>query len=212
MVGSALGFGQNRPLADTEWKLVQANGIAVTNSSAAININEDSTRFTGSTGCNQMFGSLTVRGRNIDFQGKKKKKRMCKLMPGNVAEDVFLKALEHATRFTQTNATLRLLDRRGRTVLKFNRVREGQQNASRLQDRKWVLEQIKGRQTYVPLPYAFVNFDAEKGSVGGDTSCNFFGGNYKVSGRSITITKVIVTMRACIGIQMSVRAMLEVCD
>src|SRR5688500_18859498 len=76
LIGSAVGFGQNRPLADTEWKLVEANGIAVTNSSAAIKINEDSTRFTGSTGCNQMFGTLTVRGRNIDFQGIGTTKRM----------------------------------------------------------------------------------------------------------------------------------------
>ena len=69
LIGSAVIFGQNRPLGGTEWKLVEANGRVVRNSAAAININENSTRFTGNTGCNQMFGTLVVRGRNIDFQG-----------------------------------------------------------------------------------------------------------------------------------------------
>jgi len=198
LVGSAINFGQNKPLANTEWKLIEANGVAVTNSSAAIKINEDGTKFTGSTGCNQMFGTLIVRGRNIDFQGIGSTKRMCKLMAGNIAEDVFLKALENATHYSWANSTLRLMDRRGRTVLRFTRVRDGRQSGGRLQDRKWVLEQIKGRQTYVPLPYAFLNFDAKKGSVGGNSSCNSFGGNYEASGTSITISKVISTMRACI--------------
>jgi heat shock protein HslJ len=82
--------------------------------------------------------------------------------------------------------------------LRFTHLREGQQTSSRLDDRKWVLEQIKGRQTYVPLPYAFVNFDAKKNGVGGNSSCNVFGGDYRATGKSITITNLISTMRACI--------------
>lgn len=195
---SAVAFGQNQTLAETEWKLVQANGIAVTNSAAAIKFDANSTRFTGSTGCNQMFGSMTVRGRSIDFQGIGATKRACKLMAGNVAESVFLKALEETTRFSQTNGTLRLMDPRGRTILRFARVQAVKPTSSRLQDRKWVLEQIKNQETFAPPPYAFVNFDAKKKSVGGDSGCNFFGGNYYAGGSSISITKVISTMRACI--------------
>jgi len=119
-------------------------------------------------------------------------------MAGNIPESTFLKALEDATRYSQTNGTLRLMDRRGRTVLRLTRVRNEQPTLGRLQDRKWVLEQIKGRQTFVPLPYAFVNFDAQKGSAGGNSGCNVFGGNYKASGSSITISNIISTMRACI--------------
>lgn len=198
LVGSAIAFGQGDDLSDTQWKLVEANGQAVTNSSAMIKIDEDMKRFTGSTGCNQMFGSVSIRGRNIDFRSIGTTKRMCKLMAGNVAENVFLKALEDTKRFTETNRTLALMDRRGRTILRFTRMRTGVQESIRLEDRKWVLEQIKGRQTFVPLPYAFLTFDAEKGTAGGNSSCNSFGGNYKVSGSSITITNVISTMRACI--------------
>jgi heat shock protein HslJ len=195
---SAVAFGQNRRLADTAWELVEANGIAVTNSSAAIKFDGNSTKFTGNTGCNQMFGSVLVRGRNIDFEGIGTTKRMCKLMAGNVAENVFLKALKNASRFTTTNEILRLIDRRGRTVLKFKRSQDGKQDSLQLQDRKWVLEQIKGRQTFAPLPYAFINFDAKKNGVGGDSSCNAFGGNYKKTGKSISITEIISTMRACV--------------
>ena len=198
LVGTAVIFGQNRQLADTEWKLIEANGRPVTNSSASITINEDGTKFTGNTGCNRMFGTLVLRGRNIDFQDVGVTKMMCKLMPGNIPERVFLSALEKAVSYRQSGATLRLMDRRGQTVLAFSGVPREGQNSTRLQDKKWVLEQIKGRQTFVPLPYAFVNFDARKGSVGGNSGCNVFGGNYSTRGGTVTISNIIATMRACV--------------
>jgi heat shock protein HslJ len=199
VTAAAAVFGQGKPLADTEWKLVAANGVRVTNSNASVAIDEDRRKFTGSTGCNQMFGSLFVRGRNIDFTDIGTTKRMCKLMPGNVAEDVFLKALRDTVRYSQTGNALSLLDRRGRTVLRFTRILDREPSVlSKLDDRKWVLEQIKNQQTFAPLPYAFVNFDANRNSVGGDSGCNVFGGEYRVNGTSITITDVISTMRACV--------------
>ncbi|MEP6787873.1 MAG: META domain-containing protein [Acidobacteriota bacterium] len=197
LFASAGVFAKSGKLDNTQWKLVEANGKAVTNSSAAIDINGDSTKFTGSTGCNRMFGGLWVRGINIGFQNIGTTKMMCKLMAGNVAEGEFLKALGDARRF-RVNGDLRLLDGRGRTLLRFTRVRSDQGGAIRLQDKKWVLESIKGRQTFVALPYAFINFDADKGGAGGDSSCNVYGGNYSVHGKSIAITNVISTMRACI--------------
>lgn len=198
LAGSATIFAQNGPLTGTEWKLVAANGRAVTNSTASIEISDEGTRFTGNTGCNQMFGSLVVKGRLIDFQNIGATKRTCKLMAGNVAENLFLKALKNSARYSQTNGNLRLTDRRGRTILRFTRERNEQQNSTRLHDRKWVLEQIKGRQTFVPLPYAFVNFDSVKRNVGGNSGCNVFGGAYKANGKSIAFSNIISTMRACI--------------
>ncbi|HYJ92587.1 MAG TPA: META domain-containing protein, partial [Pyrinomonadaceae bacterium] len=67
-----------------------------------------------------------------------------------------------------------------------------------LEERKWVLESIAGS----PIPkvdkLAFINFDAVKGSAGGDTSCNAFGGDYKTDGKRFSFTHGISTMRACI--------------
>ena len=195
--GSLIAFGQNRSLAGTEWSLVEAIGKTVRNSSAAIEFSEEGARFTGNTGCNQMFGSYDQIGRNIDFRGIGTTKRMCKMMPGSITENAFLKAMHDTSRYNQTGKTLQLMDRRGRTLLKFSRI-ENDRSSFRLDSKKWVLEQIKGRQTFAPLPYAFINFDAAEGTAGGNTSCNSFGGQYKANGSSITFSGLISTMRACI--------------
>ena len=195
--GSLVAFGEERSLPGTQWKLVEANGKTVKISSAAIEFSENGSRFTGNTGCNQMFGSYDLRGRNIEFRGIGTTKRMCKMMPGSVTENAFLQSMRDTSRYNQKGKTLQLMDRRGRTLLKFSRV-ENDRSSARLDSRKWVLEQIKGRQTFVPLPYAFVKLDAAKGSAGGNTSCNSFGGQYEANGSSIVFSDLISTMRACI--------------
>jgi putative lipoprotein len=194
---SVLTFGQARSLQGTEWKLLEAYGKTIRNSSAGIEFADNGSRFTGNTGCNHMFGTSNVRGRNIDFRGIGTTRRACKMMPGSVTENDFLKALRDTSRYDQTGKMLRLMDRRGRTLLTFSRVRE-ERSSTTLDSKKWVLEQIKRRQTFVALPYAFINFDAAKGTVGGNTSCNVFGGEYKANGNSITFSDLISTMRACI--------------
>ena len=197
LAGTVLTFSQNRTIEGTEWKLAEANGRKVRNSSAGINFSENGNRFTGNTGCNQMFGSVDIRARNIDFRNIGTTKRMCKMIPGSIPENTLLKAMEDTSRISQTGNALRFIDRRGRTLLTFHRVRN-EQTTTRLESKKWVLEQIKGRQTFVPLPNAFVNFDADKGTAGGNTSCNLFGGRYKVTGSSIVFADLISTMRACV--------------
>lgn len=67
-----------------------------------------------------------------------------------------------------------------------------------LEDRKWVLQQIGNQVNVRALPEAFVNFDANKRSAGGNSSCNVFGGSYTAAGDRIRITDVVSTMRACI--------------
>jgi heat shock protein HslJ len=190
-------FGQKRTLDSTNWKLVEANGRRITNTAASISFNGDASTFGGNTGCNSASGSVDIRGRNIDFGAIRTTKRACKLMAGNVDEGTFLSGLENARRFDVTGDMLRLYDRRGRTLLRFKRAMVESGDATRLDDRKWVLEQIQGRQTFVPLPYAFVVFDPRKMSAGGNDSCNSFGGSYSVTDGRIAITHIIHTMMAC---------------
>jgi heat shock protein HslJ len=125
-------------------------------------------------------------------------------MAGNVAESVYTDALKNAASYRRNGNVLRMYDRRGRKTLEFTRILGGDRDDSddtdrwELEDRKWVLEQIRGRQTLVALPKAFLNFDERKGSAGGDTSCNVFGGSYRTSGETIAFTDIIGTMRACV--------------
>ena len=197
---STIAFGQRNRLDGTTWKLIEANGTRVTRSSATIDFDAAATRFSGNTGCNEMSGSSTVRGRNISFGPARTTKRFCKLPVGSVSEKTVLAGLHNARRFDVSGIRLSLFDRRGRAVLRFARIDvvDDNGNDSRLDSRRWVLESIKGRQTFVPLPYAFINFDSKKGAAGGDTSCNVFGGDYAATGSRIRLSNIITTMRACV--------------
>jgi heat shock protein HslJ len=202
-----LTFGQGRAPAAPElavgrWKLIEANGNAVTNSEAFIDFRKGLGELTGSTGCNTMNGRVSVRGTFVDISAVATTKRMCKLMEGNVAESEFLRALAAAVRFNSNGKILHLFDREGRGILRFRRDdKDADPDAGpvSMTAAKWVLESIKGRQTFVALPYAFIRFDERRRSVGGDTSCNSFDGSYRTFGRdSIALTNVIMTMRACV--------------
>ncbi|NOT48532.1 MAG: META domain-containing protein [Acidobacteria bacterium] len=186
-----------------QWTLTYANGREVTSSIAYFEIERNSDRFTGSTGCNRMFGSVEVTDRRIDFSNIGTTKMMCKLMAGNVSETAFLNALEKADKYAQNGNVLYVFDRNGRTILRFKRlVKQAPVPLPparvQLEDRKWVLESILGRQYFVPIKGVFLNFDAAKDSVGGNSGCNVFGGSYKTRGSKIEISDVISTMRACV--------------
>ncbi len=201
--GASGVFAKAADIEGIQWTLTYAGGRQVTNSSAYFEIERDGRRFTGNTGCNRMFGTVQLKGQTIDFSGVGTTKRMCKLMPGSVSELSFLSALNRATRYTVSGNTLHLYDRSGRTVLRFKRLvkqppvidppaRVG------LDDRKWVLESIKNRRTLARIKGVFVNFDETKGSAGGNSGCNVFGGEYTATGSRIAIKDIVSTMRACI--------------
>lgn len=200
---SVTAFAQRDNLSTAQWKLTQAYGRPVTRSTAYFEINIGRTRFMGNTGCNQMFGAVKVRGSRIDFANIGATKRACKLMDGNVAEDTFLRALNEAVRYRQNGNQLSLYDRRGRTILKFKIMvkpspgDDDNSDAIVLGDKKWVLESIKNRRTLAAIKGAFVVFDPNKGSAGGDTSCNVFGGSYASANKTLAVTDIISTMRAC---------------
>ena len=198
--GSA--FANIRDIQNVQWTLTYANGREVTSAIAYFEV-EGSGRFTGSTGCNSMFGTVDVRGQRIDFSNVGTTRKMCKLMPGSVSETAFLNALEKAARFARNGNTLHLYDNRGRTILRFKRqtkqppISEPDAGGT-LESRRWALESIGDRKTFAPIKGVFINFDAAKGSAGGNSGCNVFGGEYSAKGSRISISDVVSTMRACV--------------
>jgi heat shock protein HslJ len=186
-----------------QWTLTYANGREVTSALAYFEIERNGRRFTGNTGCNSMFGTVAVKAQTIDFSGIGMTKKACRPEPGNVSEMTFVNALDKAARYSRNGNTLHVFDRNGRTILRFKRLVkqppvEDPPAQTRLEDRKWVLESINNRKTVAPLKDAFISFDARKGSAGGDSSCNVFGGEYTVTGSKIAIREIVSTMRACI--------------
>lgn len=203
IAASGLGvFARADRVSDIQWTLTYANGREVANSRAYFEINTDQTRFIGNAGCNRMFGSVALNDRWITFSNVGTTKMLCKLPDGNVPELVFLNALDKAARYAQLGNTLHIYDRCGRTVMRFKRlVKQPPLNTTPqnigLDDKKWVLESIKNRKTLVAIKGAFVNFDAQKGSAGGNSGCNLFGGDFLATRSTLKISDIISTMRAC---------------
>jgi heat shock protein HslJ len=203
MVASVVGaLAQGDRIGTRQWKLVQLDGVPVQASSRAyFELDARQTRFTGNSGCNRMFGNVSLQGRRVDFSNIGTTRAACVDPRIRPVETGFVRALENADRFRQIGNSLELLDR-NRVVARLSAaskqdpidddVRVG------LEDRKWMLEAIKG----VPIAKAgrgaFLVFDATKGSAGGNSSCNVFGGQYTANNRTIRITDVVATMRACI--------------
>jgi heat shock protein HslJ len=202
---SALGgavLAQSGRLGTRQWKLVQLDGVHVADASRAhLELNLNQTRFTGNTGCNRMNGAVEVRGWRIDFSNIATTKMACVEQRAGRVETGFVRALENVDRFRLIGDSLDLLDR-NRVVARLRAmprpIPDGDDQRIDLEDRKWVLEAIKGVAVSKLGRTAFVVFDNNKGSAGGNSSCNVFGGSYTSSGSTLKITDVISTMRACI--------------
>jgi heat shock protein HslJ len=195
-------FAQAGQIGVRQWKLVQLNGMNVSNASAAyLEFNADQTRFTGNAGCNRMFGTVSVRRDRVDFSNIGTTKMACSDRRMQRLESDFVRALENADRFDRRGNSLELYVRR-RLVMKFIALTkqrpEVPADEMRLEDKKWMLEAIKGAPVSKLGRTAFVVFDNAKGSAGGNTGCNVFGGIYSAIGRTLKISEVISTMRACI--------------
>jgi heat shock protein HslJ len=204
LIGMICVFGCDAPaqtgLGSQQWILTEMNGKKIDGSKAFIQFNETEKRYSGNAGCNRVFGTYEITGKEIKF-GAAGMTRMACIDPGVMeAEAEFAKALSEATRFKKKSKTLTIYAS-DRAVLKFKAaVPAGTGDttaAGRLEDKKWMLESIGETAISKTGELPFVAFDAAKGSAGGNSGCNVFGGNYTSEGNTLKITQVISTMRAC---------------
>ena len=197
---------QRQSLGNAEWKLTEAYGQRARQTNAMLDFDDNLSRFTGNGGCNRIFGPVTITADRMRFGQIGSTRMMCKLAPGSIPETTVLRGLNATRKYSIARGELTLTDNRGSVLLRFQRTDRGQGNngnngngaAQKLDDQRWVLEQIGNRQTYVPIRGVFINFDSSKRSVGGNTGCNVFGGSYSANRNTISMTELISTMRACI--------------
>jgi heat shock protein HslJ len=194
-------FAQTDQIGGRRWKLVQINGSNVGTSAAYFELSADRTRFSGNAGCNRIFGSVDIRRDTINFSKVGITRMACANRRVQKLETEFVRALENADRYERRGASLTLFVRR-RAVMKLEA--PGKQNSetpadtARIEDKKWALEAIAGAPVSKIGQSAFLVFDRDKQSAGGNSSCNVFGGTYSLSGNALKITDVVSTMRACI--------------
>jgi heat shock protein HslJ len=197
-VFAGLATAQRDQIGERQWKLVSADGVVVPrNTRAYLELDEQKGQFSGNTGCNRMFGAVSVQARRVDFSNVGTTRMACAEPRVMRVESALVRALENVDRYRVRNNTLELLDR-NRVVLTFAAVAKTNPRATQLEDMKWTLEAIKGRPVGKLGQSAFIVFDRSKRSAGGNSSCNVYGGNYTATGSTIRITDVVGTMRACI--------------
>jgi heat shock protein HslJ len=203
VVLTASGYAQSA-LTGNEWSVTYLKGANIGTVEAFIHVDVAGKSFTGNTGCNIMRGSVNIGRGRIRFRAVTTTKRACTRQTAPV-EGAMLAALNSATSYKLADERLRLYS--GRTLVagfgprSVNIDEDGPLNVSdglKLEDKKWVLESISGAAIPKVEQEAFLIFDPEKGSAGGDTSCNAYGGSYKTDGNKIAITEIISTMRACV--------------
>ena len=203
MLASGIGaLAQADRVGNRQWKLVQLDGANVQASSKAyLELDASQTRFSGNTGCNRMFGPVVVQARRIDFSNIGTTRMACTDPRARRLETSFVRALENVDRYRRSGNSLELLDR-NRVVARLTADSKqdpvDDNSGIGLEDRKWMLESIKGEPLARIARGAFLVFDKAKASAGGDSSCNVFGGQYTATNRNLRITDVVATMRACI--------------
>ena len=86
----------------------------------------------------------------------------------------------------------------------------GQQQQQALYDTKWNLKKIHtATGTEDVATKAFIKFNQEKGSAGGNGSCNSFGSNAAVSENKVNFTNIFSTKMYCEGVQETENAFLK---
>ena len=71
-----------------------------------------------------------------------------------------------------------------------------------LYDSKWLLQKVQTEKGLEKVnTKAFLQFDKEKGSAGGNGSCNRFGGNAVIEGNTIKFSNIFSTKMYCEAVQ-----------
>lgn len=195
----AFSANAQNQLGDVRWELTELNGKARKDARVYIEFDEQTGKFSGSTGCNRMFGSFELTGDVFKTSSVGTTKMAC-MRPGVMEkESAFVKALGAANKLKQSGATLMLYvgNRRVMKLMKKQQRFEREPVTMDLTVKKWMLRSISGKPVSLSKDAPFLNFDSEKRSAGGNSGCNVFGGNYEALGSTIKFSNMIATMRAC---------------
>src|SRR6188474_2603571 len=69
-------------------------------------------------------------------------------------------------------------------------------------DTKWSLKKIyEGNNEQAVSTKAFIRFDKEKGSAGGNGSCNSFGGSFSINNDEVSFKNIFSTKMYCEQVQ-----------
>lgn len=195
---------KNDPLtlaAGQKWTLIHLNGDAVAGGAIHLTFDPKGNRFSGSGGCNTMFGSFTYdkNNRTITFGNVASTLMACADENANRLENEYSKALNLKTFTIETKGNLLTFYKEGGKVLEFtNNTGAGPQSGELwkyIAGNQWKLIQIEGEaQEDSPVTIAF---NPQEQRFSGNSACNNYFGTYETSKNTITFGPAASTRRAC---------------
>jgi heat shock protein HslJ len=174
------GDGTQTPttaLEGTEWRLVTLNGQAPL-ASTTITATFAQGQVAGFSGCNSYFGSYTLRGSALQFQGLGGTEMAC-LDPEGVMdqEQTFLRTLGEVASYHLADDQLILRDAQGNAVLLFAPVEPVPDAA--LEGTTWALTTfVDGDVATSLISGAAITLLLEDGTARGSAGCNDYEGKY----------------------------------
>ncbi len=197
--GTSAVSAQAKSLSAMRWTLTELNGKAINASGAFIEFSGDRKNASGSGGCNRFFSGVSIGRGTMGFSGIGSTRMACPATMETEAE--FFGALRAVTRHRVSAGNLTLFSGR-KAIAKFDGEARTDTTVgatgSALEDRKWILESIKGEAIGTTQAEPFINFNGEDQGAGGNTSCNVFGGQYTAARGAFKLSMPISTLRACI--------------
>lgn len=195
---SACGATKQASIASLagEWEIHTADGKALKGETTPfIGINTDNGTVYGSTGCNDLTGSIDKNSKpgTIDFSQLGSTRMMCADM---TTERTVMDMLNSAKGYKVDGDKVILTDAKGKTVARLES-RKGKMSHSDLQG-EWKIASVDGMTSESAEVSPSIWFDTEEHLVHGCAGCNTFDGSYTTGGKqTLKFGDIAATMRLC---------------
>lgn len=188
---------QNTSISKYKLFIKKVSGVTLAIDDAFLIFNTQDNRVHGNNGCNILNGTIAIAGNKVTFNQLVSTMRGCMNDDIQKAENLISNALRNTSyTYHQIGTNVWLADANGNKIVEMEEQNAEKKTAAVL-NKKWELISLNN----IGKDYSgmFVNFDTGINKVTGNTSCNAFNSEMKVTGETITIGKIMMTMKGCLG-------------
>lgn len=196
-------------IADKEWVLNTLNGTAVGSTNVKLSLNAKTFRFSGSGGCNSIFGTFKYqeKGSLITFGDAASTLMACADEKANQLESAYTAALSGKTFRVEATANTLVLYQGTIKVMVFGKPEVNGTSANEeniwkyIGKYSWKLIQLNG-ETLTASPVT-LSFDVKTHRFNGNSGCNNYFGTYQVESDKLVFGPAASTRKACLDENLS---------
>ena len=182
------------PLEATNWVLTDQDSLGTPLDGVAVSAVFAADQISGSSGCNRYFGPYTVRGSTMTIGPNLGGTQIACVGPADAVERAYLARIVQVTSYAIDGKTL-TLSRSGKPLLVY----QASVGADALAGGWNATSFYTGHAIESTVASSALTLEFADGRTSGNTGCNTFSGDYKLSGPDgIKIGPLATTRRACI--------------